>query len=294
MWKCGGLLCLAAAAGLGSANAVQELERKYDGYDFTVYVSDNSSHSHTTIAWAHGFGLDAGKYSWVGASLAAAGHVVVLPHTRGAPESKGLALAAAAGAAGALNESKLNASSPLFGRVSEKWAAGGHSMGGGTSFLSADPSILAGKYAPPSSVLTFSAGAWTIPKAETSAPRIANSTPALMLTATQDCIDPPGKNSVPLFNDLTSACKGVVSIVGGCHCQYAGADLGCETTEKLCGAKPNITRVEQQDTATLLATAWLRFVDGADPFDVFQGTLASIVASGKVFVMDSDWSRCGQ
>ena len=272
---------------------VQQVKRTYHNYKCTVFFSAaHANKGNSTVAFAHGFGLTAEKYAWLANTLALAGHVVVLPHASGAPDSKLLALAAAAGAEGVFNESNTDNSSPLFGLVGKRWASCGHSLGGGTSFLAADPNILAGQYTPPSSIFTLSAGVYTIPKALASAPRVPSTTPTLMLTATQDCIDPPTRNSVPLFNNISTKCKGVVSVIGGCHCQYAAESLDCEATEHLCGAHPNITRAEQQADAAMFAVAWLKFVDGSTPIESFLKVVNASVASRSVTVMASEWEGC--
>ena len=283
----------ALVATLNVDDVVQQVERTYDKYKFTVFFSpSHSTKGNSTVAFAHGFGLTAEKYAWLAQSLALAGHIVVLPHSSGAPDSKLLALAAAAGAAGVLNESNIDSSSPFFGLAGTRWASCGHSLGGGTSFLSADPSILSGQYPAPTSILTLSAGVYTIPKALDSAPRVSNSTPTLMLTATQDCIDPPQKNSLPLFNDIGTNCKGVVSLIGGSHCQYAAESLDCEATEHLCGAHPNITREQQQTEAATLAVAWLQFVDSQVSIESFLKVINASVTSRRAEVMASEWQGC--
>ena len=285
------------ALSLGTASNVdddvQQVRRTYDKYKFTVFFSAlHATKGNSTVAFAHGFGLTAEKYEWLAQSLALAGHIVVLPHSSGAPDSKLLALAAAAGAAGVLNESNTDSSSPFFGLAGTRWASCGHSLGGGTSFLAADPNILSGQYPAPSSIFTLSAGVYTIPKALDSAPRVSNTTPTLMLTATQDCIDPPQRNSLPLFNDIGTNCKGVVSLIGGSHCQYAAESLDCEATERLCGAHPNITREEQHTDAVMLAVAWLQFVDAQVPIESFLKVVNSSVLSRRAIVMASDWQDC--
>lgn len=107
------------APSLGAASNVdddvQQVRRTYDKYRFTVFFSAlHATKDNSTVAFAHGFGLTAEKYEWLAQSLALAGHIVVLPHSSGAPDSKLLALAAAAGAAGVLNESNTDSSSPFF------------------------------------------------------------------------------------------------------------------------------------------------------------------------------------
>ena len=92
-----------------------------------------------------------------------------------------------------LNESRSDPTSPLYGRAGAAWVSSGHSLGGGTSFLAADPTILAaaGGYAPPRAIFTLSAGTYTIPGAKASAPRVPNATPAL-LPVEKFCRGTPG------------------------------------------------------------------------------------------------------
>ena len=228
-------------------------------------------------------------YEWFGQSVAATG-ALVMARVPGIPDSRRLALAAAAGFLGAREEAKApsSESSPLAGIVGDIWVAAGHSLGGGTSFLSADAHIIGapeeggnggktGSTPLPAGLLTLSAGAWTLPPATTSAARIVNGTPALLLTGSEDCIDPPENNSLKLYdalygtnlgledkeqsnynNDGKGNCKGVVSILGGCHCNFASFNAGCSVTQTRCGAEGCMRlREGQQATTQALLAPWL-------------------------------------
>ena len=251
------------------------------------------------VAFAHGFGIGADHYAFVSGALVPLGFVVAFPHAAGAPSSKNLALDQAF-ITQYLVAQGANASSVFHGRTVNRTALMGHSLGGGTSLLGADNALLLGRYPPPHAVATLSLGTYTVPNALKSAPAVPASTPALLLTATQDCIDPPAKNSAPVLASLPTGCAALVSVVGGSHCQFAAADAGCAVTEKLCGARPNVSREAQQSTAMRIVAPWLQRVLSPGPDDdalpwggaAFARVLNASAASGQVQVLGSRWGTC--
>ena len=251
------------------------------------------------VAFAHGFGIGADHYSFVSQALVPLGFVVAFPHAAGAPSSKNLALDQAF-IVQYLVAQGANASSIFHGLTVNRTALMGHSLGGGTTLLGADSSLLLGRYPPPHAIAMLSLGTYTVPNALKSAPAVPASTPALLLTATQDCIDPPAKNSAPVLANLPTGCAALLSVVGGSHCQFAGADAGCTVTEKLCGAKPNITREAQQSIAMRVVAPWLQRVLSPTPDDdmlpwgsaAFVRALNASVASGQLQVLGSRWNTC--
>eukprot|EP00937_MAST-01D_sp_MAST-1D-sp2_P005726 g5726.t1 len=260
------------------------------------------------VAFAHGFGIDAGHYAFVADALAPLGFVVAFPHTPGAIDvhvrnaSLDLALDQAFILQHLVQQSAANASSPFYSKVPNRTALMGHSLGGGTALLAADPAVLQGRYRVADALATLSLGTYTIPKALPSAARAPPSMPALLLTASQDCIDPPAKNSGPVLAGLRSACAALVSLVGGSHCQYAAPDLGCTATEKLCGARPNTTRALQQQLAMSLIAPWLQLALGSDPRptpaqwagSLFMSRLGGAVRGGSAELLGAArWGGCG-
>ena len=252
------------------------------------------------VAFAHGFGIGPDHYKFISDALAPLGFMVAFPHTGGAPSSKNLALDQAFALQYLVAQGCCNASSPFFGRTANRTVLMGHSLGGGTSVLGADPTLLDGSYPPPDAIATLSLGTYTVPNALKSAPSIAASTPALLLTATQDCIDPPAKNSAPVLAALPTRCGALVSVVGGSHCRFAAPDVGCTATEALCGARPNVTREVQQNAAMRVVAPWLQRVlspaadDDAQPWDdcAFSRELAASVAAGQLEVLAHRWDGC--
>ena len=91
--------------------------------------------------WAHGFDCRGEDYAWF---CSASGVVTALVHssdiTPFLPDTKDLALDQAFLSV-AIPAMAQNASSPLYRRLSGKVILGGHSMGGGTTVLAADPTF---------------------------------------------------------------------------------------------------------------------------------------------------------
>lgn len=260
----------------------------------TLYLAKDFSSPAPVVAFAHGFGIGAGAYPLARMMAEQRGFVVLLPHNFGVvPSTMNLALDQVFLLAHAVSESG-NPASPLYKRVSNHTVLAGHSLGGGSTILAADRE-LAAAYPTPSALFTVSLGTYTIPGALASAPNIPASMPALLMSATQDCVDPPAKNSMPVFHDMASDCAFVVSVVGGSHCQYASQQIGCTITEKLCGAHPNITREVQWDVALGVV---FPFLDAAfagqkeAPWSTFSAALEGAVSSNNVTVLGQRSSTC--
>lgn len=251
--------------------------------------SEQSDAAGGLVAFAHGFGLTASDYTWLATGLAAHGYAVVLPTAAGAPKTTDLALDQRFLLAHLVEQAASNASSPVYGRIVNKTAIAGHSLGGGSTLLGADPSLGAG-YAEPTALFTTSLGTYTIPPALASVPAIPASLPALLFTATQDCIDPPANNSLPVFAALRTGCKRVVSLVGGAHCEYADASLrtaGCRATETLCGAHPNISQATQAARTLAVLVPYLDAALGLNKgtWAAYERAVADGVAAGELLVL---------
>lgn len=297
---------LSAALSLASLSPIEALEvteSTYEAIDVarggrkvvaTLYLPKNQTAPAPAVAFAHGFGLGPGLYPVAQQLAAQHGMVVLLPHDWGVlPSTRNLALDQVFLLAHAVEQSKSNPSSPLYGRVANRTLLAGHSLGGGSSILAADTDLAAG-YPTPTALATMSLGTYTIPGALSSAPKISPKMPALLLTASQDCIDPPAKNSVAVFEALTSRCAFVVSVTGGSHCQYAAESWGCSLTEKLCGARPNITRSRQTEVALSMLAPFLRAAlgGGSAAWASFSAALDSAVDAGEVEVLARKAETC--
>lgn len=261
-----------------------------------LYLRDGDFMPAPVVAFGHGFGLGTDMYPLAREVTAQRGMAVFLPYDWGVlPSTLNLALDQVFLLMHAVEQSAQNMSSPLFGRVSNKTLLMGHSLGGGSTVLASD-SILAGAYDDPTAIATVSLGTYTIPGALASAPRSSPHVPALLFTATEDCIDPPKSNSMLVFDALQTQCKFVVSVVGGSHCQYAAFSEGCHITEELCGARPNISNTEQVQVTLSVLFPYLDAALGNDTSKGWRGffkALSVAASSGNVEVLAKQTASCG-
>lgn len=212
-----------------------------------IYYPATSAGSNTTVAngkfpvivFGHGFAMTWDAYQPVYDSLARIGYIVALPRTEGslipAPShldfGKDLALV--------LNKMlafDTTAASPFFGKLNGRGAIGGHSMGGGATFLAAPYTNKANCY------FTFAA-AETNPKASTAAKTATQ--PHLLLGGTYDCVAPINTNQQLMYDSLGSACKTFVAITRAYHCQFSANNFNCTTGEGTCFTSGGMTRDSQ-------------------------------------------------
>ncbi len=128
--------------------------------------------------------------------------------------------------------------SPYFGKISDKTAIMGHSMGGGAAVLAAAANQTL-------NALILMAPAVTNPSSITAAPQAT--APAIVFSGDGDAVVTPTDAHVPIFNGLNATCKHFISILGGGHCYYGNsAPFTCDLGETVSGSTINITREQQQ------------------------------------------------
>ena len=141
-------------------------------------------------------------------------------------------------------------SSIFYNRVSVMNTVMGHSMGGGASFLAAQLNSNI------KTIINF-ASAETTPSAIQAATNI--SIPSLMFSGVNDCVTPPDTNQIPMYTGLTSACKTLVNIIGGSHCQMADSNFFCGVGEASCSPQATIARTAQHNIINSYILPWLDF-----------------------------------
>lgn len=205
--------------------------------------------TYPVVVFGHGFLMTVSTYANIWQALVPAGYIVALPRTEGSlfpnHQAFGLDLAFAGRmlvAAGA------DPASLFFGRIGGARALAGHSMGGGASFLGAasDPGVDA---------VVNLAAAETNPSAVAACSTLI--LPALLFAGSNDCVTPPPQHQLPMFAALASACRTLVTVTGGSHCQFAGFNFNCSLGEGSCTPGPTITRVQQQGTVNRFLIPWL-------------------------------------
>ncbi len=151
-----------------------------------------------------------------------------------------------------MQDENTNAASIFFEKVKNKTALMGHSMGGGASFLAAG---------------TGNANITTLigfAPAETSTSAIQAATsitiPALMLYGNKDNVTPPANHVIPMYNNLASSCKHLVSITDGSHCGFALGNFACDFGEStVCPFCSFINRTTHHNKTFEIMLPWLEF-----------------------------------
>ena len=208
------------------------------------------------VSFGHGFVMTSLAYQWLAQSLAAAGYVVGFPATEEGTPNHAEFGKDELYVARILRNLGDTAASFLYQKTNGYTAVGGHSMGGGASFLAMNGASDITTLFNFSAAETF--GIYGI-VATQAAKNILR--PSLIFSGTKDCVAPPATNSKVMYQNLKSEYKFFANIKDGSHCQFADADkTPCELGEALaCAGSTYIARAEQQNDVLLLLKPWLDF-----------------------------------
>lgn len=204
------------------------------------------------ILFAHGYQMGADDYEPICRMLVSEGYIVVFPCTEKGlfPSHRDLAddieyLAASISQLGS------DTSSPLYNHVGKNLCLMGHSMGGGASFLAAGKGVKA------DAIVTFAAFD-TRPSAVSAAEGITM--PALVFAGSKDCITPPVKHQLPMFNALVSSSKTYILLKEGTHCNMGSESKKCNTGERISGChRGTMAGEEMTSVIGKYLLPWLRF-----------------------------------
>ncbi len=205
------------------------------------------------VVFGHGFAMGWDAYVPIYDSLAANGFIVALPRTEGsllpAPSHGdfGKDLALVSDKMLLLNS---NSSSPFFQKINGRKAIGGHSMGGGATFL-------ANQYTTGLNCMFTFAAAETNPSAVSAAANIQ--TPNLVISGSLDCVAPPADHQIPMYNALPNTCKTLISITGGYHCQFNNSNFNCSFGEGTCSPGGGISRADQLNKVRSILIPYLNY-----------------------------------
>lgn len=208
------------------------------------------------VAFGHGFVMSSLAYQWLAQLLAANGYVVGFPATE-----EGIPNHAAFGkdelfVARALRDYGDSTTSFLYQKTNGYTAIGGHSMGGGASFLAANG-------ATDITTLFNFAAAETFPLYGIIASDAAKNItiPALIFAGSKDCVAPANTNSLKMYQNLKSEYKVFVNITDASHCQFADPNKTvCELGELVaCFGTTYSTAAQQQNRVATLLLPWLNF-----------------------------------
>lgn len=225
--------------------------------------------SFPVVVIGHGFVMDWSSYDNIYSELSKRGYIVALPRTEGgfSPSHSefGLDLALVGNKVMLLNAT--NTLAPIFvGKVSQKLALAGHSMGGGSSFLAA-------KNNPSVTCLFNFAAAQTNPASSQAAKQVV--VPTLIIGGQADCVAPAATNQNKMWDSTASTKKFEIIIKNLTHCDFGnGANFNCTFGQNTSNCPNTVNN----------ATALKLYMNFVNPFLDFN--LKNICSEGTRF-MDS-------
>lgn len=207
------------------------------------------------VSFGHGFVMSPTAYNWLVNALVPYGYILAFPGTEtGVPPNHsnfGKDEIYVARAIKALGDSS---NSIFYRKTAEYNAIGGHSMGGGASYLGMQ------NVSDITTFFNFSAAETFLNESAITKAKVCRR-PALVFTGSKDCIAPAAGNSLDMYKNLASEYKVFANILNGSHCQFADPnETPCELGEQLsCASNVYITRIQQQQRVMLLLKPWLDF-----------------------------------
>ena len=216
-----------------------------------VAMTTSSTMTFPVLSFGHGFVMTWNSYQNYWNFLVPNGYIMLFPKSEGSLSPSHLDFGK--DLSFVLEQMTVlgNSSSSIFyNRVSVMNTVMGHSMGGGASFLAAqlNPNI--------KTIVNFAA-AETTPSAIQAATNI--SIPSLTFSGVNDCVTPPNTNQIPMYSGLSSACKTLINIIGGSHCQMADSNFFCGVGEGSCSPQATIARTVQHNIINSYILPWLDF-----------------------------------
>jgi dienelactone hydrolase len=210
-----------------------------------------ASGSFPIVVFGHGFVMSWDSYDNIYKELSQRGYIVALPRTEGSfsPSHSDFGKDLALVAARMLLLHNTNTLNNLFvGKLNGKSAIGGHSMGGGSSFLAAENNSTI-------TCLFNFAAAETNPKASSAAKLV--SIPTLILGGKGDCVTPPASNQDKMYDSCASNIKFEVILKQLTHCDFSnGNNFNCNFGQTTSGCSPTLS----------IAQAQKRYMNFLNPF----------------------------
>ncbi len=207
------------------------------------------------ISFGHGFVMQPNSYNWLANALVPYGYIVAFAGTEtGLPPNHSLFGRDELYIARKIKSYGDSSNSFLYRKTAEFNAVGGHSMGGGASFLAMQ------NVTDITTFFNFAAAETFITESAIQKAKLCTR-PALLLSGTKDCVAPASNNSIKMYQNLASEYKFFANIINGSHCQFADAnETPCELGEFLaCPTNTYIARNLQQERVMSLLKPWLDF-----------------------------------
>lgn len=255
--------------------------------DTEIYYPANTAGDNVPIAngvfpvivFGHGFTIAWNAYNYIWEYFVPKGYICVFPRTEGnlSPNHGNFGGDLKFLAQWMQQQNQL-ANSPFFGKVANKSAVMGHSMGGGSTYLAASGNTVF-------TTVVSLAAAETNPSAKTAAQQV--NCPVLSIAGEEDCVTKPNEHQIPIFNNLASSIKYYTELAGSSHCNFTSSGATtCFSAEGISciGYGPFISRTEQNTRTLRLAEPWLEFFlkERCASWQQFLDTLSSYISTNKV------------
>jgi dienelactone hydrolase len=223
-----------------------------------IYYPATSTGSNASVAGGefpviilgHGFNMGSDAYQNFYNELVPQGYIVVFVNTEGSffanheAFSKDMAFMVSA-----MQAENAVSSSVFYGKIADKTALLGHSMGGGAATVAASTVSV-------ETVVLFAPAKLRF---NTLTPATDVSAPALVFSGSGDGVTPPAEHHLPIYNNLGSACKYFININGGAHCYYAQSNFSCDFGERFSSGSIQVSRSEQQAITFQFVNSWLAY-----------------------------------
>ena len=173
-----------------------------------------------------------------------------------------------------MQEEGIDNDSPIFGAVDNNTALMGHSMGGGAAFLAAD-SLTQNQNIQLKTIIGLAPAESSSNGVSSISSALNVSTPALILSGSQDGVTPPEDHHLPMFNNLSSGYKTFISISGGAHCYFGEPNFFCAFGEATASSGISISREDQQNITFDFVNLWLDYTlkESCEQYNVFQDSV---------------------
>jgi dienelactone hydrolase len=211
--------------------------------------------NYPVIVFGHGFSMTWDAYDNIWTELVNQGYVIAFPRTEGglSPTHMDLGkdLATIAAKMQSLNTTS---GSFFFGKLVDKTALMGHSMGGGATYLA--PTYGGANI----TTIVSMAAANSTPAVTSSIVQAALiSIPNLLFVGQNDCVAPPTAHQNLIYNALISPYKTEITIIGAAHCEFANFNTSCSFGQSTCSPSPLITGAQQKDVLNDHMKLWLGY-----------------------------------
>jgi len=252
--------------------------------DTEIYYPANTAGDNVPVAngefpvlvFGHGFTIRWDSYDYFWQYFVPRGYICIFPRTEGnISPNHGNFGGDLKFLAQWIQQQNVLSNSPFFGKVKNRSAVLGHSMGGGCSYLAASGNNVF------TTVVTLAA-ANTNPSAISAAKNVT--CPVLSIAGKEDCVTKPIEHQIPIYDSLASTIKYYMELKGASHCNFTnGNATTCFSAEGISciGYGPFISRQDQNNRTLRLAEPWLDFYlkDRCSAWQQFTDTVQAYISN---------------